>query len=726
MKGKNNFLALGGAITTAFFLVAFALFSPNQAAPVAAQGPGIKVSQGPVVIPHEFRGDVRALPQIQFAPPRNVFRPIRRPPPNPQKQALSGTIEPEQPSLAPEANMPAPIQNFAGLSHDGSCTGGPCGDGYPPDPNGDVGPNHYMQAVNTSIGIFSKTGTQLAAFTYNDFWADAGTGTPCDNSHQGDPIVLYDPLGDRFLFMDFAFTDANANTGPYYFCFAVSQTGDPLGSYWFYPVRADDDTHPWFPDYPKGGVWPDGFYFSANMFQANTFKEVRAWAFNRTQMESGQPLESVVMDTNSAIYFTMLPSNVRGAQPPAGTPNYFVSEDQLAFAFDVFEFQAIYGGPGSSFTGPVRIFHARYAIPTGAIVPQPDTLTRLDSLGDGLMMQNQYRNIGGMESLWLAHTIRKSLFNSLTGIQWAQIDVTGGTLNTTPVQQQNYFPDSTLYRWLPSLAVDRFGNMAVGYSVSSSSTYPGIRYAGRLSGDPLGTLPQSETTLVNGGGSQIVNCGGLGCNRWGDYSAMTVDPVDGCTFWYTNEYYVESGGNWNTRIGSFKFPACTASPPLTLSKTASQASYTTLGQVISYTLAVTNNTEASLSDVSITDTILSSLNCTPGQPAALASGALLTCTGSYTITQADLDAGSITNTASATAIFGGSPVTSNLPSAVVVYLSCPGFVTPPVDAADIQVLAARWRENVGVGSPYDFDGDGVVTVVDVMWLAARWGSTSCQ
>ena len=171
------------------------------------------------------------------------------------------------------------------------------------------------------------------------------------------------------------------------------------------------------------------------------------------------------------------------------------------------------------------------------------------------MMQNQYRNLGGIESLWLAHAA-----DAPTGIRWYQISVTSGTVAATPVQQSTYKPD-TSYRWMPSLAVDKFGNMAVGYSTSSASQFPGIRYAGRLVSDTVGTLGQSENILISGGGAQTNSCGSGPCIRWGDYSAMTVDPVDDCTFWYTTEYYAASGGDWQTRIGSFRFPVCGPVPP---------------------------------------------------------------------------------------------------------------------------------------------------------------------
>jgi hypothetical protein len=176
------------------------------------------------------------------------------------------------------------------------------------------------------------------------------------------------------------------------------------------------------------------------------------------------------------------------------------------------------------------------------------------------MMQAQYTDIGGVESLWVAHTIRTS-GTGPTGIQWAQINVTGGNANTTPVQQQQFTNGlDGLYRWMPSIATDRQGDISVGYSVSNATNYPAIRYAGRLSTDPPNTLGQGEATLpVSGLGNENFNCGTGPCSRWGDYTAMNIDPVDNCTFWYVNEYYPTPDGStvWHTRVGNFSFPSCT-------------------------------------------------------------------------------------------------------------------------------------------------------------------------
>jgi hypothetical protein len=501
-----------------------------------------------------------ALPELGVAESTRAGRVALSDPAVQRARAKSGS--------PPGPNMPNAIQNFAGLDFN------TWGAGYPPDTNGDVGPNDYVQAVNTSVGIFSKSGTRLAAFTFNALWLKAGSGTPCDTNNNGDPVALYDAQADRFIVADFAW--ANLQGGPYYECIAASKTGDPTGDWWLYAVRADDDGHKWLNDYPKLGVWPDGIYMSANMFEcqdslcsANTYQGARAWALNRDDLYSGAALRVVRFDAGAG-YFTLLPSNIRlsapGGQSPAlaegafrfylpailsgqraAGPNYFVSNDFSCCGLDVFKFHVDWANPAAStFSSPTLVNVAGYNDPPN--VPEsgaPD----LDSLGGRLMMQNQYRNVGGNESLWIAQTV-----DNPTGIRWYQLDVTGSMVATTPVQQGTYKPDSN-YRWMPSLAVDKFGNMAVGYSVSSANQHPDIRYAGRLASDPLGTLGQGETTLMSGGGSQT-NCFLGTCTRWGDYSAMTVDPVDGCTFWYTTEYYAADGGDWQTRIGSFRFAGC--------------------------------------------------------------------------------------------------------------------------------------------------------------------------
>ena len=525
----------------------------GQTAATPGAGPAGPAVSGPVAgelaVPASFDGDVRNLPQVGPPVKRPMFE-FKLPPE--LREGGAAVVDPVVQTNPGITVIPSPIQSFKGLDLN------TWGAGWPPDTNGDVGPNHYIQTVNTSIGMYSKTGAQLAAFTFDTFFD--GTGTPCDASNQGDPVVLYDNPSGRWIITDFAWS--NFVSGPYYECIAVSKTGDPVaGGWWLYGFRADDATHPWLNDYPKLGVWADGIYMSANMFDiltssgSATYKGVRVWALNREDMVSGAPLRSVRFDLGTS-FASLLPSNLRGALPPSGSPDFFGSITAPS-TFRLWKFHVDWPvTSNSTFTGPTNITVASFSIPSGN-VPQGGSSETLDTLGDRLMMQLQYRNLGGTEALWANHTVASG---GVTGVRWYEIRNPNGS---PTVQQQGTYQPDTNYRWMGSLAVDSQGNMAVGYSVSSSSIFPQIRYAGRLAADPAGQLSQGETTLIAGTGSQS---GGF--NRWGDYSAMTVDPTDDCTFWYTTEYYETTGNNWQTRIGSFKFPACSSGPTATPTNTA--------------------------------------------------------------------------------------------------------------------------------------------------------------
>jgi uncharacterized repeat protein (TIGR01451 family) len=564
----------------------------------AATASAIEVTQGAPVVPSEFQGDVRSLPRIRassaFKPELELVQPFA-------SKVARGLAAPATVTRAATRSMPSPAVNFDGLDHD------TWGAGWPPDTVGDVGTSFYVQAVNTSIGIFAKTGgAPLAAFTFNTLWNGVSSGTACDANHMGDPTVIYDPMADRYIVADFAWTDLN--NGPYYECIAVSKTGNPVtGGWWLYAVRADDAGHPWLPDYPKMGIWPDGLYMTANMFDCggtncsiSPYQEVRAYAFNRSDLESGATLRSRVVDLGSATYFSLVPSNLRGAAPPAGRENLLVSESQSLFAWEVWKFHVDWTTPGNSTfsSSPTTVSQTSYNLTFNRV---PSSANMLDSLADRVMMQVQYRNLAGTESLWVDHSVPTGAPGPY-GIQWAQINVTGGTVNGIPVQQQIYgnLGSDGIHRWMPSLAVDSAGNMAVGYSGSKAGMNPDIRYSGRLSSDTLGTLAQGEGILQSGGGSQNLT------NRWGDYSAMTVDPVDDCTFWYTTEYYAATGSNWKTRISSFKFPSCTATPHADLEVTKTGPATSPSGNNVSYGIALTNHGPSDAASVSLVDTVPSS------------------------------------------------------------------------------------------------------------------------
>ncbi len=615
----------------------------NGNSPVILQQPGTpgphQGPPGPVVdepvVPVSLDIDLRNLPQV--GPAQKHERP--------EPQALNWEQRIEAGMAAPSfidpaaqtsfgtLAMPAASQNFKGLDF------AAWGAGHPPDTNGDVGPNHYIQTVNTSVGIYNKSGTRLAAFTLDNFFSAAAA--PCNNSNNGDPVALYDAADNRWLVTDFAWT--NIQSGPYYECIAVSKTGDPVsGGWWLYTFRADDASHAWLNDYPKLGLWSDGIYMSSNMFDcldaacgSANYMGARVWGLNRSDLISGAALRSMHFDMSNTAFGALLPGNYRGAPPPAGEPEFFASIDAPS-AFHLWKFHVDWATPtNSTFTGPNNISVASFSWPS-ANVPQSGTTVTLDTLGDRLMMQLQYRNLGGTEALWVSHTAASG---GVTGIRWYEIRNPNGTPSV--FQQGTFQPDST-WRWMPSLAVDQSGNMAVGYSVSSSSIFPGIRYSGRLAGDPPGTLGQGETVLIDGTDSQKSNCGGAPCSRWGDYSAMSVDPVDDCTFWYTTEYYEAGGGatgNWQTRIGAFKYASCGSGPTVTPTNTATvtATSTPTSTRTITATATSTSTITATFTQgPSVTPTVTSTPTLTP--TATNTPTATLTSTATATATMTTIGA----------------------------------------------------------------------------------------
>jgi len=573
------------------------------------------------VIPSEYNGDVRDLPSVPVNFRSNEFEVEK--PMDPAKLAAGAKASTEPFINVPLAPMPSPLQNFAGLSFNSAVTGGTAGAGWPPDVNGDVGLNHYILSVNDAYAIYNKTGTQLAAFTENSLWSGAGTGTPCDANNFGDPVVVYDQFADRWILTHFAFaTVSNNPVAPYYECFAISKTNNPVtGGWWLYAVKMDTGAAGQPPaatlaDYPKFGNWNDGcLYMAANGFGSNgaAFTGVVFASFNKADMESGAVLRGALGFTVTQNIFTMIPSNISGATaaaslPTAGTPNYFVSESTSIFALEVRKFTPGANCTGGSLGAATIINQATYGTSLGNVVPQPPPATashNLDTLDDRLMQKVQYRRVGAAESLWVTQDTRTA--GATVRPQWAQINVNGGTVSTSLVQTQIYAPDATLYRWLPSIAADKQGNVALGYSTSNASSpnFPSIAYSGRLVADALNQLPQTEVQLIAGTGPQTTTSTGSAIHRWGDYTSMSVDPADDCTFWYAGMYYTNVGAdatrNWNTRIGSFKFPGCT-SACATITGTvsgggticngsSSTVSVDVTGGTAPYTVKLTNNAQ---------------------------------------------------------------------------------------------------------------------------------------
>jgi len=525
---------------------------------------------GPIVRQAE-RADVS--PPLRDIPPRPPLPgPARELPtlplPKARGQVNATTPDPVVQDWMGLPLMPTPIINVDGLSNSDnqSVLGFMV---WPPDTNGDVGPNHYVQWVNLVFAIWNKSGTMVyGPAAGNTLWS--GFGGPCESSNDGDIITLYDEQAGRWLMSQFALP--NFPSGPFYQCIAISQTNDPTGSWYRYQFLISNTK---LNDYPKFGVWPDAYYMAINQFTAPSFNwgGQGAVAFERAKMLVGDPTAQMVyfdLFSVNPCFGGQLPSDMDGYLPPPGSPNYYMEVDDDAWgcfspptdSLRLWRFHVDWTNPANSTFGVngqpnatlnVASWNSMPCVLIGSrdCIPQPGVPTTqyLDAIGDRLMYRLQYRNFGTYQALVTNHTVDAG--GGRAGIRWYEIRDPGGT--PTIFQQGTYAPADTEHRWMGSIAMDRQGNMALGFSVSSSTVYPSIRYVGRLAADPPGTLPQGETTLIAGTGSQTTTN-----SRWGDYSMMGVDALDGCTFWYTQEYYAQTGNVWRTRIGSFRFPECTA------------------------------------------------------------------------------------------------------------------------------------------------------------------------
>src|SRR5205085_446096 len=342
---------------------------------------------------------------------------------------------------------------------------------------------YYIQTINTSVGIYNKSdGSRVTAFIFNTLMSQGNFGNLCDTSNFGDPVVVYDTFEDRWIITDFAFTlSGGSPVAPQFQCFAVSKSGDPVAGGWnFYSVQVNGGLG----DYPKFGIWPDGLYMSANVFgfgAGGAFQNVRVWALNKAQMYAGAPTVQVLSFDAPSAEFTLLPANARlqTGTPPTGSPNYLAVVAQFLNSESVYKFHVDWDRiPLSTFTGPsdsAMTFWWEQFDRTGAgdaNAPTPGNFN--DTLYPRLMMQNQYTNIGGIESLWTTHAVgagnpTSNLTSTQSAVRYYQVDVTGGTVAATTAQSFTYSPDATVYRYMPSIAVDHAGDMAIGYTTSNAT-----------------------------------------------------------------------------------------------------------------------------------------------------------------------------------------------------------------------------------------------------------------
>jgi N-acetylneuraminic acid mutarotase len=469
---------------------------------------------------------------------------------------LPDSADPVVQTTMPKSQMPSPMLSFNGIPFPGvNCN---CA---PPDTNGEVGLDQYVQIVNQGYQVFDKsTGNSIfGPVDIGSIWT--GFGGPCEFTGAGDPVVLYDQLANRWVITQFAVTTTVTDE-----CIAVSTSSDATGAFARYGFHLGED----FFDYPKFGVWPDAYYMGMNVFNSSgtAFLGPQPFAFDRAAMLAGSPATFVTFRDPS--FFNpssdqFMPADLDGVVgPPSGNPNPFMSTGTNP-TWPLYRFHVDFANPANStFTNAGTLTPAPFSVICGggACVPQLGG-DALDTLGDRGMFRSAYRNFGDHEALVGNMTVASG---GVAGIRWFELNnVTSGSPSF--VQQGTYQPDST-WRWMGSAAMDHSGDLALGFSASSASISPQIRYAGRLAGDPVGELSQGEAHLFDGTGSQTDTFA-----RWGDYSDMTVDPVDDCTFWYTQEYYESTSSfNWRTRIGNFKFPSCTALPTGTLEGTVTDSS----------------------------------------------------------------------------------------------------------------------------------------------------------
>ncbi|MEO6136298.1 MAG: hypothetical protein ABIP35_14160 [Ginsengibacter sp.] len=454
-----------------------------------------------------------------------------------------------------------------------------------------VGPDHIVQTVNSRMAIFTKKGTRFDTTgkvlygpveTNNVF---KGFGGPCEKINNGDAVVRYDQLANRWLIVMPTFSRAisrekdtivhfaqpgkavplyepllskglqmpaprqarpKKDTGTYCMCYAISTGPDPFGPYYRYEFTRD-----LFPDYPRPAVWPDGYYTSTSTGDEKI--EKHAYVVDRTKMLKGEAATEqsfIIEDVNFLVN-----ADLDGKQlPPPGSPSIMMAAGGTQLkgittddGIYVWKFYVNWeDATKTKLDGPLKIAVAPYDYLGGGqltkSVPQPGTDVRLDAQGDKIMSRLVYRRIGNRESIVAVHSVNTSAGGG--GVRWYEFRVDKGR-NVKLFQQGTYAPDAN-YRWMASPAIDSKGNIGIGYSFGGAADYPGQRFAGRLSGDKRGELTLNETVLVEGEASQTNTL------RWEDYTQTAIDPSDDTTIWYVGDYLKKDAKNYSTKIGAFR------------------------------------------------------------------------------------------------------------------------------------------------------------------------------
>jgi hypothetical protein len=531
-------------------------------------------------------------------------------------------------------------------------------------PNGAAGPTQFVQIVNDSFAVFNKsTGSvEYGPADGNTLWQ--ALGAPCSSQPSMDESAQFDKLAQRWVILMPVYA-------PHILCIAVSTTSDATNGGWnlyAFQVATTNLCGPCRPmsDYPKLGVWPDGYYITYNQGGASgNFLGAAACALNRAAMLTGAAATMQCFnETPGSAYGALLPADLDGTTPPpVGTPENFLSFDYNDESLDLWQFHVNWTTPASStYSGPTNIPVTAFLEPCGDTVtemtpsdncvPQAGTSQMLGVFGDRLMYRLAYRNFGGYQSLVANHSVATGTNGNQTGIRWYELRNLGTGFEQ--YQQGTYAPDSS-YRWMGSIAMDKLGDMGLGYNVSSSSLSPSIRYTGRLATDPLGQM-ESEVDVLSQ--ASVAHTSQTNTYRWGDFSSMAIDPTDDCTFWYTGEYQTTTVSNhWSTRIASFSFPSCSGSDTLTVNEVGQGTVTSTDGEInCTNGSGICSALYAGGSSVTMNATAASgwtfsgwSGSCSGGNPCNVVMNSNLSATATftppnYTLTVTEVGQGTVTST----------------------------------------------------------------------------------
>ena len=549
--------------TVAAGAIALALATLAFAKPDTAQGAAMSAFNAPKpvfskAVAFDVSRPVRSMPRFMGVTPL---------------QGVQREIRPENndgPFVTPVNLFPDPVvQRYFGndstdrllMTFEGLKNGNNPFQVAPPDPDGTIGRNNYVEIVNLVFGIYDRHGNLLAGPTQiGTLWQ--GFSVPDCTDESGDPIVLYDRRNNRWLLSQFTTRGPN-----FYNCVAVSQTADPTGAYYRYAFAEG----PNFPDYPKYGDWSDSYLISSRDFGNDGGYGISIYGLDKRKMVQGDPnARSVHFFLDSSILPIaqlgdgLLPADVDGplpangaAAPLVGTQNVLGPYGATTDALNIYDLTIDWPNGTASLSNvlqlPVAAFNSTFPCGSGgrACIPEPGTAAKIDFLGyrQRPTWRLAFRKFPNYETMVTNQSVQASA--GVAGVRWYEIRRKNGVYSLH--QQGTYAPNDGVNRWMASAAMDKLGNIGLGFSVSDgTSVFPGIRYTGRKRTDPLGTMTLHEKVLMAGGGSQTtIN------NRWGDYTSLNIDPLDDCTFWYVNEYYqTTSTEGWQTRIGSFRLSGC--------------------------------------------------------------------------------------------------------------------------------------------------------------------------